>query len=65
MSDRLKRAIVYLVGAIATALGILFGLSSCNVSRVVTTQSQYVTRGDTVSQITVKTVETYNAERKK
>lgn len=65
MSDRVKRAIVYMVGAIATALGILFGLSSCNVSRVVTTSSQYVTKGDTVSQITVKTIEQYNAERKK
>lgn len=64
MDERVKRAIVYIVGAVATALGILFGLSSCNVSRVVTTQSQYVTKGDTVSQITVKTVETYNAEKR-
>lgn len=64
MSERAKRAIVYMVGAIATALAILFGLSSCNVSRVVTTSSQYVTKGDTVSEITVKTIETYSAEKK-
>lgn len=64
MSERAKRAIVYMVGAIATALGILFGLSSCNVSRVVTTSSQYVSSGDTVTQITVKTVESYNAEKR-
>lgn len=64
MNERAKRAIVYMVGAIATALGILFGLSSCNVSRVVTTSSQYVSSGDTVTQITVKTVESYNAEKR-
>lgn len=61
--DNLKKAIVYAVGALATALTILFGLSSCTVTRVVSTDSSYVQQGDTSRTITVKTVETYSAKK--
>lgn len=58
-----KKAIVYFLTALATALGIAFGLSSCTVVRTVTTTSQCVNKGDTVTQITTKTVENYTASR--
>lgn len=59
----LKKAIVFIVGAIASALAIAFGLPSCTVTRVVSTDSSYVQRGDTSRTITVKTVETYTAKK--
>jgi len=40
------------------------GLTSCNVTRTVTTQSQYYQRGDTSVVIQTKTVETYDASKK-
>ena len=39
-------------------------LTSCNVTRTVTTQSQYMQRGDTTCTIQTKTVESYNAVKK-
>lgn len=65
MSANWKRAIVYIVASIATALGIGFGLSSCTAVRTVSTTSEYVTRGDTVTSITTKTVENYTATKQK
>ena len=47
------------VAAIAAAC-----LTSCNVTRVVTTESQYYTRGDTTCTIVTKTVESYDASKK-
>lgn len=63
MSENVKKAIVYIVASIATALGISFGLSSCSVVRTVTTESKCINRGDTVVQITTRTVENYTAEK--
>jgi len=39
-------------------------LASCNVTRVITNESKYTTRGDTTVVITTKTVETYDASKK-
>ena len=61
--ENLKKAIIYAIGALATALSIAFGLSSCTVTRVVSTDSSYVQRGDTSRTITVKTVEAYTAKK--
>ena len=51
--------------------GILVGLvvlgammASCNVTRVVTNESQYVQKGDTSVVITTKTVESYDASKR-
>lgn len=38
-------------------------LSSCNVTRVITNESKYTTRGDTVVMIQTKTIETYDARK--
>lgn len=39
-------------------------LTSCNVTRTVTTQSQYYQRGDTTCTIVTKTIESYDAIKK-
>ena len=50
--------------AALTALGAAFGLSSCNVTRTVTTKSEYWQRGDTSAVIQTKTIESYDATKK-
>ena len=57
--QRLVKAIKYLALAIAMALG----LTSCNVTRTITTESKSLTQGDTAIIIQVKTVESYNAKK--
>ena len=39
-------------------------LSSCNVTRTVTTQSEYYQKGDTSVVIQTKTIETYDASKR-
>lgn len=48
---------------LASPLVLCACLCSCNVTRVVTNESKYTTRGDTAVVITVKTVETYDAKK--
>lgn len=59
-----KKAIIYLVSAIATALGILWGMTSCQVSRNITTTAESYNKGDTVMLIQTKTIETYTGTKK-
>lgn len=67
MSDKtkliLKVTISVLIAAL-TALAAGLGLTSCNVTRVVTNESQYFQRGDTSIVIQTKTTETYDASKK-
>ena len=49
---------------IMTTIVIGICVSSCNVTRVITNESQYLQRGDTSIVIQTKTVETYDASRK-
>ena len=58
------KIIISVLIAALTALGAAFGLTSCNVTRTITTQSQYYQRGDTTCTIVTKTVETYDASKK-
>ena len=60
--DIVKIIVSVLIAAL-TALGAAFGLSSCNVTRTITTQSQYWQRGDTSVVIQTKTIETYDATK--
>lgn len=39
-------------------------VSSCNVTRTITTQSEYFQRGDTTCTIVTKTIETYDATKR-
>lgn len=59
----LKVAISVAIAAL-TALAAGLGLSSCNVTRVVTNESQYLQRGDTSIVIHTRVTETYDASKK-
>ncbi len=52
-----KRILVILV-----VLGAI--MASCNVTRTISTQSQYYQKGDTTCTIVTKTIETYDASKK-
>ena len=51
---------VMLVALLVLALA----MSSCNVTRTVTTESQYFQKGDTTCTIVTKTIETYDASKR-
>ena len=59
----LKLVISVLIAAL-TALAAGLGLTSCNVTRTVTTRSEAWQKGDTSVVIQTKTVETYDASKK-
>ena len=61
--DPMVKKITIIIAAL-TALGAAFGLTSCNVTRTVTTKSEYWQRGDTSAVIQTRTVETYDASKK-
>ena len=61
--QRLVKAIKYLALAVATAIAMALGLTSCNVTRTITTESKSLTRGDTAIIIQTKTIESYNAKK--
>ena len=61
--ERLVKAMKYLAVAIATAGAMAMGLTSCNVTRTITTESRSLTRGDTAVIIQSKTIESYNAKK--
>lgn len=61
--DILKIIAQVLIAAL-TALLTSLGLTSCNVSRVVSNQSEYYQRGDTSVVIQTKTIETYDANKR-
>lgn len=63
---RQKSCKLLVVSAVAGSM-ILFaglGLTSCNVTRTITNESQYFQRGDTSVVIQTKTIETYDAHKK-
>lgn len=59
----LKRTIIALV-ATFLVLCLCVALTSCNVTRTITNESQYFQRGDTSVVISTKTIETYDATKK-
>ena len=62
--QQIIKIIISVLIAALTALGAAFGLTSCNVTRTITTQSQYYQRGDTTCTIVTKTIEQYDASKK-
>ena len=58
------KIVISVLIAAFTALGAALGLSSCNVTRTITTQSQYLQKGDTTTTIVTKTIETYDASKR-
>ena len=59
----IKIVISVLIAAL-TALAAGLGLSSCNVTRTITTRSEAWQKGDTSVVIQTKTVESYDGSRK-
>ena len=62
--QQIYKIITTLAAALVTCAAIALGLTSCNVTRTITTQSQYYQRGDTSCTIVTKTIERYNAEKR-
>ena len=62
--NQLYKIIVTIATAIVTCAAIALGVTSCNVTRTISTQSQYYQKGDTTCTIVTKTIETYDASKK-
>ena len=62
--QQIAKIIISVLIAALTALGAAFGLTSCNVTRTITTKSEYSQRGDTTVVIQTKTIETYDESKK-
>ena len=53
---------IFLIAALTAVSAV--AMVSCNVTRTVTTQSQYIQKNDTNIVIQTKTIETYDASKK-
>ena len=62
--QQIIKIIISVLLAALTALGAAFGLSSCNVTRTITTRSETWQKGDTSVIIQSKTIESYDAVKK-
>ena len=58
--EQIYKIVATALTAVVTCLAIALGLQSCNVTRMVTTQSQYYQRGDTSVVIQTRTIESYD-----
>ena len=62
--NQIYKIVATAVTALLTCLAIALGLSSCNVTRTITTKSEYWQKADTSVVIQTKTIETYDASKK-
>ena len=62
MKKYVKQILLTLLTALAIGLSVL--LTSCNVTRTITTTSSSVKRGDTTVIIQSKTIEQYDASKR-
>lgn len=62
-TKKILKVVISVLIAALTALATGLGLTSCNVTRVITNESQYLQRGDTSVLIQTKTIETYDAKK--
>lgn len=62
---KIKDNLKTIITAIAVIVATIFGLSSCQVTRTITTESSSIQRGDTSVIIQTKTIESYNALKNK
>ena len=60
----IAKVIISVLIAALTALAASLGLTSCNVTRTITTRSEAWQKGDTSVIIQSKTVESYDGSRK-
>lgn len=67
MNDKTKfilKVVVSVLIAALSALAAALGLTSCNVTRIVTNESKYFQKGDTSIVIQTKVTESYDASKK-
>ena len=62
--QQVYKIVATIATAVVTCVAIALGLSSCNVTRTITTTSSSIQRGDTTVIIQSKTIEQYNASKK-
>ena len=62
--QKIYKIVATAVTALLSCLAIAWGLSSCNVTRTITTKSEYWQKADTSVIIQTKTIETYDASKK-
>ena len=62
--QKIYKIVTTVVTALLSCLAIAWGLSSCNVTRTITTKSEYWQKADTSVIIQTKTIETYDASKK-
>ena len=62
--EQIYKIVVTAVTAVLTCLAIAFGLPSCNVTRTITTRSEYWQKADTSVIIQTKTIESYDGSKK-
>lgn len=63
LNPNIKKAIYGVAVALLALLAACLGLTSCNVTRTITTESSSIQKGDTSVIIQTKTIESYNAKR--
>ena len=61
--QKIKDAVKSIITSIAVIAAVIFGFSSCQVTRTITTESQSLQRGDTSVIIQTKAIESYNASK--
>ena len=61
--EKIKSNIKTIITALAVIIATIFGITSCNVTRTITTESSSVQKGDTSVIIQTKTIESYNAKK--
>lgn len=61
LNEKIKKAIYGVLVALLALAGAVLGLTSCNVTRTITTESSSIQKGDTSVIIQSKTIESYNA----
>ena len=62
--QQIYKIVATAVTALLTCVAIALGMSSCNVTRTITTKSEYWQKADTSVIIQTKTIETYDASKK-
>ena len=61
MKTNVKKAIYGVLVSLLALAAALLGLTSCNVTRTITSESSSIQKGDTSVIIQTKTIESYNA----
>ena len=62
--QKIYKIVATALTAVLTCLAIALGLQSCNVTRTITTKSEYWQKADTSVISQTKTIETYDASKK-